>query len=155
MLDNIRKYGTKALIGLGSMGKGSNARRQAAQAARAAYRRSAPTGPPVPSAVPIAPMSGGYGGAAYTAASNTATANARQAQAAQRQVAKSRAMAARDASLYSSGRRRAAIGGGIVAGGAITANPKSNQSRTAPFGNNVRRTAGQPIQSPRGTGRYA
>jgi hypothetical protein len=62
---------------------------------------------------------------------------------------------ARDAELLRMGKKRMATGGGIIAGGAITANPKSNQSRTASFGNNIRRTANSPIVSPMGSGRYS
>lgn len=136
MLGNVRKYGTKALIGLGSLGRGSRSR--AAQAARSTYRRSAPTGP-------RAPVSSRPAGFDIIRSQINADTNARTA--AQRKVARSRAEAARDASFYSTGRKRAIAGSAIVGGGAITANPKSNQSRTAPFGSGARRAVG--------TGRYA
>lgn len=147
----------QALVGLGGMG--ATSRRRGAQAARSAYhstnvgQRSAP---PVSSAfsggkVGMPSRTGGMTAQQRLAAARQARANAGGARAG----AKRAAHQARDDVFYAAGKRRAAIGGGIVAGGAITANPRSNQSRTAPFGNGQRRAAGQSIQSPMGTGRYA
>jgi len=148
MMKDLRKGATKALIELGGMGGRSRSR--AAVAAKSAYRQSKQGG------LNISQLASG-GKVGMPSRNGGMTAKQRLAAARRAHGAASRkaAEAARDASFYSTGKRRAAIGGGLVAGGAITANPKSNQSRTAPFGNNVRRTAGQSIQSPRGTGRYA
>lgn len=138
----FKKYATDAMVRIGSIGQKATARNVAA--GRSAYKRATKA----PLNVGIAGGQSGYGATAHTAAVAHATAT-------RRGVAQNRARAAMQKASYDRGVRRTAVGGGVVGAGALTANPKSNQSRTASFGNGQRRPIGGGIQSPRGTGRYA
>lgn len=148
MLAGVGRTARTALTQLGGIGRSS--RNRAAAASRAAYTQSKSQGVGVSHLA-----SGGRVGMPSRTGGMTAKQRLSAARSQNARSARSAANAARDAEFLRTGKRRAIVGGAVVGGGALTANPKSNQSRTASFGNGQRRPIGGGIQSPQGTGRYA
>jgi len=146
MFPNARKRATKALVQIG--GIGGRSRSRAAAASQAAYRQSKQGG------IKVSHLSSG-GKVGTPSRTGGMTAKQRLAMARGQNVRNARvaANAARDAEFLQTGKRRAIAGSGIIGVGALTANPKSNEYRTASFG--TRRPMGGGIPSPRGSGRYA